>query len=92
MTSFRGQASWAKMTSPRGKLTALVCHPNKRVNKAEELMYLYTNIDSSCSQNDHIILRNILSVNALLYNVLYSRFDNFIVGFQFIELQWNIFK
>ncbi len=52
-------------------------------------MYLYTNIDSSCNQNEYIILRNILSVNALLYNVLYSRFENIILGFQFIELQWT---
>jgi hypothetical protein len=44
MTSFRGQAKWAKMTSTRGKLTALVCHPTKKVNKAEELTYLSTNI------------------------------------------------
>jgi hypothetical protein len=44
MTSFRGQASWAKITSPRGKLTALMCLPTKKVNKAEELAYLSTNI------------------------------------------------
>jgi hypothetical protein len=44
MTSFRGQASWANMTLPRGKLTAMVCHLTKRVNKAEELTYLSTNI------------------------------------------------
>jgi hypothetical protein len=30
----RGQASWAKMTSPEGKLTAMACHPTKKVNKA----------------------------------------------------------
>jgi len=35
MTSFRGQASWAKMTSPGGKLAAPACHPTKKVNKAE---------------------------------------------------------
>jgi hypothetical protein len=35
MMSSRGQASWAKMTSPGGKLTALACHPTKNVNKAE---------------------------------------------------------
>jgi hypothetical protein len=45
MMSFRGQASWAKMTSPGGKLTALACHPTKRVHKAEELIYLSTNIE-----------------------------------------------
>jgi len=44
MTSFRGQASLAKMTSLGGKLTALACHPTKRVNKAEELTYLSTSI------------------------------------------------
>jgi hypothetical protein len=44
MTTFRGQASWAKMTSPGGKPAALVCHLTKRVNKAEELTYLLTNI------------------------------------------------
>jgi hypothetical protein len=44
MTSFRGQASWAKMTSPWGKLTALTCHLTKKVNRAEELTYLSTNI------------------------------------------------
>jgi hypothetical protein len=38
-TSFRGQASWEKVTSPGGKLTALACHPTKKVNKAEELTY-----------------------------------------------------
>jgi len=37
MTSFRGQASWAKMASPGGRLTALACPLTKRVNKAEEL-------------------------------------------------------
>jgi hypothetical protein len=35
MTSLRGQANWAKMTSLGGKLTALACHPTKYVNKAE---------------------------------------------------------
>jgi len=46
MTSFRGQASWAKGTSRGGKLMALVCHPTKKVNKAEKLTYLSTNIDT----------------------------------------------
>jgi len=44
MTSFRGQASWAKMTSHGGKLTALACHLTEKVNKAEELTYFSTNI------------------------------------------------
>ncbi len=29
-----GQARWDRMTSPRGKLTALACHMTKKVNKA----------------------------------------------------------
>ncbi len=44
MMSFGGQASWAKMMSPWGKVTSLACHPTKKVNKAEELTYLSTNI------------------------------------------------
>jgi hypothetical protein len=40
MVSFRGQASWAKMTSPGGKLTTLV----KRINEAEVTNYISTNI------------------------------------------------
>ncbi len=43
MTSFRGQASWAKITSPVGKLRALACHPTKKVIKADELTYISTN-------------------------------------------------
>jgi hypothetical protein len=35
MTSFRGQASWAKRASPGGKLTARACHTTKKVNKTE---------------------------------------------------------
>ncbi len=35
MTSFIGQARWAKMTSPGGKQKALALHPTKKVNKAE---------------------------------------------------------
>jgi hypothetical protein len=47
MASFKRQASWAKMTSPGGKLTALAYHLSKRVNKAEELTYLSSNIASA---------------------------------------------
>jgi len=39
--SLRGQASWAKMMSLRGKLTAPACHLTKYVNKAEQQTYLY---------------------------------------------------
>jgi hypothetical protein len=35
--SFGGQTSWAKMTSPRGKLTAAACHLTKKVNISDEL-------------------------------------------------------
>jgi hypothetical protein len=35
MTSLRGQASWAKMTSLGGKLTALACHLTIYVSKVE---------------------------------------------------------
>jgi hypothetical protein len=45
MMSFRGLAGWAKMTSVGGRLTALVYHPTKKVNKTEELTYLSTNIE-----------------------------------------------
>jgi hypothetical protein len=41
MTSFRWQASGVK-------LTALTCHPSKRVNKAEELANISTNIAEPC--------------------------------------------
>ncbi len=44
MTSFRRQAGSATMASLEGKLTALAYHPTIRVNKAEELTYLSTNI------------------------------------------------
>jgi hypothetical protein len=33
--NIQGQASWAKRTSLWGKLSALVYHPTKKVNKAE---------------------------------------------------------
>jgi hypothetical protein len=48
MMSFRGPASSTKMKSLGGKLTALVCHLplDQRLNKAEELTYLSTNIDA----------------------------------------------
>jgi len=37
LEKIQGQARWAKMISPEGKLTAQVFHPTKKVNKAEEL-------------------------------------------------------
>jgi hypothetical protein len=43
MTSFRGQASWATITSTEGKLAALAYHPTKKENNLEELTYLSSN-------------------------------------------------
>jgi hypothetical protein len=45
MISFRGQARWAKMTPPGGKLTSLACHLTKKLYKAEELIYPSTSND-----------------------------------------------
>jgi hypothetical protein len=53
MTPFRQLANWAKMTSYGGKLITLACHLPKKVNKAEELTYLSTNMflfDHGCLQ------------------------------------------
>jgi hypothetical protein len=54
MTSFRGQASQAKMMSLGGKLTALLHHQTKKVNKADELTYLSTNIGCYDIQHNNI--------------------------------------
>jgi hypothetical protein len=51
MMLLRGQASWANMMSPGGKLKALECHPTKKVNKAEEPTYLSTNIDNAMTNS-----------------------------------------
>ncbi len=42
--AFRGQANWAKMISPGDMVTALPYFPTKKVNKEEQLTYLFTNI------------------------------------------------
>jgi hypothetical protein len=47
MASFRGQASWAKMTSSMGKLIQLAYHPDKKVNKDEDQTYLSINIEQN---------------------------------------------
>jgi hypothetical protein len=44
MTLFKGQASWAKMTSPGAMVTTLACHLPQKVNNTEELTYFSTNI------------------------------------------------
>jgi hypothetical protein len=53
MMSYRGQASWAKMMSPGGKLTAPACHLTKRVKKAEELAYISTNMEHTSEGHNH---------------------------------------
>jgi hypothetical protein len=63
LTSFRGQASRAKMTSPGGKLTALACHLTKKVNKAEELTNLSTNIVFTYVPNNQWIPKLNLDAN-----------------------------
>jgi hypothetical protein len=40
----QGQASWAKMMPPGGKLSAVACNLTKKVNNALELTYLSTTI------------------------------------------------
>jgi hypothetical protein len=44
MMSFRGQASWAKIMAPAGKLTGLAFYATKIVYKTEDLAYLSTNV------------------------------------------------
>jgi hypothetical protein len=44
MMPILGKGSMAKMMSLGGMLTALACHPTKRVNRAEALTYLSKNI------------------------------------------------
>ncbi len=43
MTSFKGQTSWAKTTSPGGKLTALVCH-HRHLSNIDSLMALFASL------------------------------------------------
>jgi hypothetical protein len=42
---FHGAAKLGKNDITWGQLTALVCHPAKKVNKTEEATYLSINID-----------------------------------------------
>jgi hypothetical protein len=47
LMSLRGHASWAKMTSPGGKLTALACHPTKKqANLSNEPNIDYIRLDA----------------------------------------------
>jgi hypothetical protein len=52
MTSFRELAD----TAPWGRLTALACHLTERVNKAEELTYLWVTAIFGHAQTIRFIL------------------------------------
>ncbi len=57
MASFMGRLAGPKMTSPRGKLTAQVCHPTKKVKKGQELTtYFSTNIGPKIDNFKQIIV------------------------------------
>ncbi len=51
------------MMSPGGRLTALACHLTKKVNKAEELTYISTNMDltvvkTTAFSSENLMLRH----------------------------------
>jgi hypothetical protein len=52
------------MTSPGGKLTAMACHLTKKVNKADELTYLLTNID-----RDHFAIKCFVFFSEICENI-----------------------
>jgi hypothetical protein len=62
MMQFSEQASWAKKTSPGGKLKALICHSTKKVNIAEELTYLSTNSRGTTSLSITTLIRMVLNI------------------------------
>jgi hypothetical protein len=53
---FRGQASWAKMTSPGVKLKVLACQMTLKINKAEQLTYLSTNFGCTIQEGKTLLL------------------------------------
>jgi hypothetical protein len=55
MMSFRGQANWAKMTSPWGLAISTGKPPNQKVNKVEELTHLSMNIAVDIYMVSHIV-------------------------------------
>jgi hypothetical protein len=57
MMSFQGPSSWEKMTSSGGMLQALAHHPTKKVNKAEDLTYPTSNIETVCQTNRATLTR-----------------------------------
>ncbi len=74
VTSFRGQARWVKMTSPRGELTAVLCRPTKRVNKTEELNRLSINIGlTSCRDYCYSAKLGKDIVSMTLFVIIYAK-------------------
>jgi hypothetical protein len=71
--SFRGQASWAKMTSPGGKVKAQLCHLTKRVNKDHDLSYLFTEIITHFSKTIIFIGNNIRFEETSFCSLIKSR-------------------
>jgi hypothetical protein len=55
--------------SHRGTLTALTCHLTKKVNKAEELTYLSTNI---ASEGEEILDTTRNAMHSLVLSLVYS--------------------
>jgi hypothetical protein len=53
-----------------GKLTALVCHPNQKVNKAEEQTYLSKNFDCDTLSNKPDSFSFVIGLNHLLVSFL----------------------
>ncbi len=80
MASFGGQATWANMTSPGGKLTALACHPTKKVNNAEELTYSLQTLEDviyACKDQTRMemsIIEKALNYNNEVLNIDKKRF------------------
>jgi hypothetical protein len=75
MTSFRGQANSANKMSLGVKLTALVCHLTKRVNKVEELTYLSINIGGYYTNRCSIGIYSVL-LKTLLFDFISLTFKH----------------
>jgi hypothetical protein len=75
MTSFRGQANSANIMSLGDKLTALACHPTKRVNKAEELTNLSINIGGYYTNRCSIVMYSVL-LKTLLFDFISLTFKH----------------
>ncbi len=60
----------AKIMSLGGKLTALVCHPNQKVSKAEEQTYLSKTFDCDILSNKPDSFSFVTVLNHLLVSFL----------------------